>query len=162
MVAVLAILSFSVISRGPRVAYHKWRLEAAIENVRTAGEGKPSTAQEFVALVRGKPRTSAEYEDAWRYHEDALVKLKVLTRREFTMPGPVASEERGRIVDAAQLEFGSKGLWSVTTSSSNSHVVLVTAPAADIPRWEHLMYRFCEQQQFVRRYSFVRPRHIAL
>ena len=155
LVAVLTIASLSVISRPAVVGWHKWRLAAAIENARTAGEGKPTSAQELVALLRGKPRTSAEYEDAWRRHEEALVKLKVLSRRAFTLPKPVASEDRGRIIDAAQLEFGTKGLWSVTTSSSDSHVVLVTALPSDIPRWEQFMYRFCEQTQLVRRYSFI-------
>ena len=157
LVAVLTIASISVVSRNGRVAYHKWRLAAAMENARTAGEGKPTAAQEFVALLRGNPRTSTEYEDAWRHHEEALVKLNVLTRREFTLPKAVASADRGRIIDAAEREFGSKGLWSVTTSSSDSHVVLVTALPADIPRWEQLIHRFCEPTQFVGRYSFVPP-----
>jgi hypothetical protein len=155
LVAVLTIASFSVVSRNALVAYHKWRLAAAMENARTAGEGKPTTIQEFVALVRGNPRTSAEYEDAWRYHEEALVKLNVLTRREFTLPKAVVSADRGQIIDAAQQEFGSKGMWSVTTSASDSHIVLVTAPPGDIPRWEQLMQRFCEPTQFARRFSFV-------
>jgi len=157
LVAVLTIASCSAISRNALVAYHKWRLAAAMENARTAGEGKPTRGQEFVALLRGQPRTSTEYENAWRYHEDALVKLNVLTRREFTLPKPVASADRGRIIDAAEQEFGSKGLWSVTTSSSDSHIVLVTALPGDIPRWEQLMDRFCGQTQFVQRYSFIPP-----
>jgi hypothetical protein len=155
LVAVLTIASFSFVSRDARVAWHKWRLAAAIDNARTAGEGKPTSAQELVALLRGKPRTSAEYEDAWRRHEEALVKLNVLTRRAFTLPKPVASEDRGRIIDAAQREFGPKGLWSITTSSSDSHVVLVTALPSDIPRWEQFMYRFSEHTQLVGRYSLI-------
>ena len=132
----------------------------AVENARTAGAGKPTRTQEFISLLRGEPATSAEYEAAWRRHEDALVRLNVLTRRQFMLPSPVATEDRGRIVDAAEREFGSAGLWSVTSLSGDAQAILVTALPGDIPRWEELLYRLCEEQQVVRRYGFVRPRQM--
>jgi hypothetical protein len=160
VIALVAIGSIVATTRPGRVAYHKWRLRVAIENARTAGEGKPTRTQEFISLLRGQPATSAEYEEAWRRHEDALVKLNVLARREFVLPGPVASEDRGRIVDAAEREFGSTGLWSVTSLSRNAQSILVTALPGDIPRWEELLYSLCEEQHVVRRYGFVRPRQM--
>lgn len=149
--AVIAMASFFATSRSGRGAYHKWRLAAAIENARTAGEGKPTTAQELVSMLRGAPPTSAEYEEAWRYHEEALVKLNVLTRREFILPQAVHSADRGRIVSAAEREFGAIGPWSVTAAVSNSNAVVVTAPPGDMPRWEQLMYRLCDEDQLARR-----------
>ena len=137
-------------------------LAAAVENTRTAGEGKPTMAQEFLALLRGERATSADYEAAWQHHEEALVRLNVLTRREFTLIKPVANAERTRIITAAEREFGTRGPWSVTAALSNSHAVVITAPAAEMPRWEQLMDRFCDQGQVVRRYGFVRrPRTAA-
>jgi len=157
--AVIAIGSFFAISRSGRAAYHKWRLATAIENARTAGEGKPTTSQELVSMLRGEPSTSAEYEEAWRNHEEALVKLNVLTRRQFTLSKAVDSTERGRIVSAAEREFGAIGPWSVTAAVSNSNAVVVTAPPDDMPRWEQLMYRLCNEDQFVRQSGFgPRPR----
>lgn len=159
LMAVIAMGSFIATSRSGRAAYHKWRLAAAIENARTAGEGKPTTAQELVSMLCGGPSTSAEYEEAWRYHEEALVTLKVLTRREFVLPKAVQSADRGRIIRAAEREFGAIGPWSVTAALSNANAVVVTAPPGDIPRWEQLMYRLCDEDQLVRRAGFgPRPR----
>jgi hypothetical protein len=159
LMAVIAIGSFFATSRSGRGAYHKWRLAAAIESARTAGEGKPTTAQELVSMLRGAPPTSAEYEEAWQYHEEALVKLNVLTRREFILPKAVHSADRGRIISAAEREFGAIGPWSVTAAVSNRNAVVVTAPPGDMHRWEQLMYRLCDEDQFVRRSGFgARPR----
>jgi hypothetical protein len=159
---MIAIGSIFAASPSARIAYHQWRLAAAIDNARTAGEGKPTTAQELIALLRGEPATSAQYEEAWQYHEEALVKLNVLTRREFTLPKAVANKDRSRIITAAEREFGARGPWSVTAALSNSHAIVITAPPADIPRWERLMYRFCDEDQVVRRYGFLRrPRTMA-
>jgi hypothetical protein len=157
LMAVIAMGSFLAASRNGRAAYHRWRLATAIENARTAGEGKPTTSQEFVSMLRGEPPTSAEYEEAWRYHEEALVKLNVLTRREFILPKAVHSADRGRIISAAEREFGAIGPWSVTAALSNANAIVVTAPPGDMPRWEQLMYRFCDEDQFARR-SGVGPR----
>jgi hypothetical protein len=141
LMAAIAIGSFFATSRSGRAAYHKWRLAKAIENARTAGEGKPTTAQELVSMLRGEPSTSAEYEEAWRHHEEALVKLNLLTRREFTLPKAVNSADRGRIISAAERVFGAIGPWSVTVAAAKSNAIVVTAPPGDMPRWERLMYR---------------------
>ena len=71
---------------------------------------------DLVSMLRGEPSTSAEYEAAWRYHEEALVRLKVLARREFILPKAVHSADRGRIISAAEQEFGAIGPWSVTNA----------------------------------------------
>ena len=159
LMAAIAIGSFFAASRSGRAAYHKWRLATAIENARTAGEGKPTTAQELVSLLCGEPSTSAEYEEAWRHHEEALVRLNVLTRREFILPKAVHSADRGRIISAAEQEFGAIGPWSVTNGTSNENAVVVTAPPGDMPRWDQLMYQFCDEGHFVRRLGIgPRPR----
>ena len=157
--AVIATGFLVATSRSGRAVYHKWRLAAAIENARTAGEGRPTTAQELVSILRGEPSTSAEYEEAWQYHEEALVKLNVLARREFILPKAVYSADRGRIISAAERVFGAIGPWSVSPALSNRNAVVVTAPPGDMPRWEQLMYRLCEEDQFVRQSGFgPRPR----
>jgi hypothetical protein len=159
LMAAIAIGSFFAASRSGRAAYHKWRLATAIESARTAGEGKPTTTQELVSLLRGEPSTSSEYEEAWRYHEEALVKLNILTRREFILPKAAHSADRGRIIRAAEREFGAIGPWSVTAAPSNGNAVVITAPPGDMPRWRQLMYRLCDEDQFVRRHGFgPRPR----
>ena len=159
LMAVIAMVFFFATSRTGRGAYHQWRLATAIENARTAGEGRPTTAQELLSMLRGEPSTSAEYEEAWRYHEEALVKLNVLARREFILPKTVQSADRGRIISAAERVFGAIGPWSVTVASMKSNAIVVTAPPGDMRRWEQLMYRLCTEDQFVRQSGFgPRPR----
>jgi hypothetical protein len=139
-------------SRAGRSAYHKWRLSAAREDARTAGAGKPTTGQELLALF-SRPRSSEDYTRTWLEHEEALVKLSVLARREFQMAKRVNSDDRYRISEAADREFGLKPLWSVTRSGSNDHAVIVTAPPSDMPRWEALMRRIFEEDQAARSYG---------
>ena len=144
-------------SDATRVGYHKWRLSEARQNARTAGAGKPTAVQELLALF-GKSRSADDYAKAWLRHEEALVKLNVLMRREFLFARRVGSEDRYHIAEAGEREFGPRQLWSVSRGGSNEHTVIVTAPPADMLRWEGLLRRISEDDQSARSYGSLRSR----
>jgi hypothetical protein len=146
--------------RTTRIAYHKWRLIAAIDNTRTAGAGKPTPGQEFLAMLRGGPPSSEQCLAVWQRHEDALVKLKYLVRREFPISKRVSTEERVRIAEEAEKTFPGQRLWSIARSLSNEYAVVVTALPRDMAQWERLIYRLEEEAQFARKLSYVRPRQL--
>jgi hypothetical protein len=150
-ITVLVVAS----SRDGRIAYHKWRLAAAIQNTRTAGAGKPTSAQELLALLRGCPASAEECLAVWQRHEDALVELNYLTRREFAVSKRPDTEERMRISEAAEKVFRGPQLWSIAKSPSNDYAVVVTAPLRDMVQWERLMYRLEEEAQFTRRFGYI-------
>jgi hypothetical protein len=149
---------FASNSRMAQVAWHKWRLAAAVESARTVGAGKPTSGQEFLAIVRGAPLSSEECIAAWQRHEDALVQLCYLSRREFPWRKRAGTVERMRICAAAEKVFARPQLWSVTRSPSNDYAVLITAPEWDMPRWEHLIRRLQEEERFARK-PFEDPSH---
>ena len=149
-------------SRDGRIAYHKWRLAAAIQKAHTAGAGKPTAGQELLALLRGRPATTEDYLAAWHRHEDALVELNYLARREFAVSHQPDTEERMRISEAAEKVFRGPQLWSIAKSPSNDYAVVVTAPLPDMVQWERLMYRLEEEAQFTRRFGYMGPRPVFL
>jgi len=154
VIASLVMLAVTVgfVGNSPeaQIAYHKWRLVAAIENARTAGASKPSMRQEFVALLRGELPTVQECSEMWRRHEDALVELRYLQRREFDIGKSANTEQRLRISEAAEKTFGGEQLWSVVRSPENEHAVMVTARPTDMCHWEGLLKRL-QQEKRVRR-----------
>lgn len=159
MLGVMALVAMAVIfgdASELQSAYHKWRLGSAIKKARTAGAGKPTAGQELLALLRGKSASTEDYMEAWARHENALVKLKVLDRREFALGRRVVTEDRFQISQAAEREFGRNGLWSVGNGADN-HTIVITAPSNDFPRWEQLMHALREQGQTARRFGFLRP-----
>jgi hypothetical protein len=150
-ITVLVVAS----SRDGRITYHKWRLAAAIQNTHTAGAGKPTSGQELLALLRGRPASAEECLAVWQRHEDALVELNYLTRREFAVSKRPDTEERMRISEAAEKVFRGQQLWSIAKSPSNDYAVVVTAPLRDMVQWERLMYRLEEEAQFTRRFGYI-------
>lgn len=157
LVLAIAVLAAANSPSG-RIAYHKWRLAAAIENARTAGAGKPTASEEFLALLRGRPASSEECLTVWQRHEDALVKLKCLARREFALNKRANTEERMRIAEAAERLLGRQRPSSVARSPSNEYAVVVTAPARDMTEWERLMSRLEEEAQFARKSGYAPQR----
>jgi hypothetical protein len=162
LLLVLGLAVFASNSRMAQVAWHKWRLVAAIESARTAGAGKPTPGQEFVAIVRGAPLSSEECIAAWQRHEDALVQLCYLSRREFPWRRRASTPERMRICAAAEKAFARPQLWSVTRSPSNEYAVLVTALGQDMARWEDLIRRLQEEERFARKSPVEPPRRFSL
>jgi hypothetical protein len=150
LLLVLGLAALVSHSRAAQVSYHKWRLAAAIESARTVGAGKPTSGQEFVAILRGAPLSSEECTAAWQRHEDALVQLCYLNRREFAWKKRAGTVERARICAAAEKVFPQPQLWSVTRSPSNEYAILVTAPESDMALWEYLIQRLQEDEQFAR------------
>lgn len=155
-ICVLVVAS----SRDGRIAYHKWRLAAAIQKARTAGAGKPTSGQELLALLRGRSATIEDYLAAWQWHEDALLELNYLTRREFALSNPPDTEERIRISEAAEKVFRGQQLWSIAKSPANDYAVVVTAPLPDMAQWERLMYQLEEETQFTCRFGYVTRRQL--
>lgn len=149
-------------SRDGRIAYHKWRVTTAIQKARTAGAGKPTAGQELFALLRGRPASTEDYLAAWHRHEEALVELNYLARREFAVSHQPDTEERMRISEAAEKVFRGPQLWSIAKSPSNDYAVVVTAPLPDMAQWERLMYRLEEEAQFMRRVGYIGPRPVPL
>jgi hypothetical protein len=156
-------------SRDGRIAYHKWRLTSAIQKARTAGAGKPTAGQELLALLRGRPATTEDYLAAWHRHEDALVELNYLARREFAVSHQPDTEERMRISEAAEKVFPGPQLWSIAKSPSNDYAVVsndyavvVTAPLPDMVQWEQLIYRLEEEAQVTRRFGYIESRPVSL
>jgi hypothetical protein len=151
LLLVLGLAVFASHSRMARVAWHKWRLTVAIESARTAGAGKPTAVQEFFAILRGTPLSSEECIAAWQRHEDALVGLCYLSRREFPWKKRASTAERMQICAAAEKVFARPQLWSVTRSPSNEYAVLITAPGQDMNRWEQLIARLQKEERFARK-----------
>ncbi len=151
VIAILVILAVAagLVGNSPeaQIAWHKWRLVAAIENARTAGAGKPSIGQEFVALVRGEIPTAQECSETWQRHEDALVNLRYLARREFDIGKPANTEHRLQISEAAERTFGGETLWSVVRSPVNDHAIMVTARPEDMCHWEGLLKRLQQEKR---------------
>jgi hypothetical protein len=133
-----------------QIAYHKWRLAAAIENARTAGAGKPSIGQEFAALLGAEMPTAQECAETWLRHEEALVNLKYLARREFDIGKSANTEHRLQISKAAEKTFGGEELWSVVRSPINDRAIMVTARPEHMCHWEGLLKRL-QQEKRVRR-----------
>ena len=146
IIAVLVIAGGVANSRSMRIAYHKWRLAAAIENTRTTGVGKPTSAQEFLALLGGKMSTAEECIEVWQRHEDALVDLNYLARREFDIGRHASIEQRWRVTEAAEKIFRGQPLWSVARSPSNEHAIMITARPAEMGKWERLIRRLREEK----------------
>ena len=143
-------------SRPAQSAYHRWRLAAAIENLETAGAGRPTVGQELAAMLWRRP-DAGEYLRAWQRHEDALVKLQFLSRREFALSNsPSHNTEPQRVYDEAARIFPTSRLWSVATSSCSKNAIVVTAPAADMPEWERLIGRLHHTRLASRKAGFFR------
>jgi hypothetical protein len=162
LLLVVGLAAFASRSRMARVAYHKWRLAAAVETARTAGAGKPTSRQEFFAIVRGAPLSSEECSAAWQRHEDALVQLCYLSRREFPLKKRAGTAERMRLCAAAEKTFARPQLWSVTRSPSNEYGVLITAPGQDMARWEQLIRQLQDEERFARKRLEDRSRGFSL
>jgi len=162
---LLLVVGLAVVashSRTVQVSYHKWRLASAIESARTAGVGKPTSGQEFLAIFRGAPLSTEDCIAAWQRHEDALVQLCYLSRREFPWRKRASTAEQMRVGAAAERSFDPPQLWSVTRSPSNDYAMLVTAPGRDMARWEQLMRRLQEEERFARKFLNERPRRFSL
>jgi hypothetical protein len=137
-----------------RVAYHKWRLAAAMDNAKTAGAGKPTGAQELVSLLTATPPDNQDYTDAWLRHEDALVDLHYLARREFVFSKRLPVDYRYRLSEAAEKAFCGQCFWSLARSPSNVNAIVITAPPDDMRVWEEILNRF-NAQMAGRRFSYL-------
>ena len=62
-----------------------------------------------------------------------------------------STAERMQICAAAEKVFARPHLWSVTRSPSNEYAVLVTAPAEEMSRWEHLIQRLQREERFAQK-----------
>lgn len=122
-----------------RVPYHKWRLTSCRETAERLRAGQNTIADEFWGLLRGAPKTSVEYYTAATRHEDALIHLKYLARKEFRLTTPLTSNAAiDRFTAAAARRFPNKREWSLVFSALGDSVV-VTARRQRMTDWEEFI-----------------------
>jgi len=105
-----------------------------------AGQGDPSGG--LWGLFQGEPKTSADYDAAAVRHEDALIKLKRLTRKEFRLRNAVSTgKAMDRFTELALKRFPNKGEWSCVFSANGDSVV-ITARPGQMARWEEFIREY--------------------
>ena len=117
-----------------RVAYHKWRLQAAkAESARLKNQG-PSRMEELGTLFRGKPLTSVEYSTIAESHAQSLVRLGFLQRADYHIE---AEDIAGIDELLAELE-GMKAKcpwWTYSIPKGATNVVVIGCPKG-MAQWQ--------------------------
>ena len=142
-ISILAILAlFCLGSFTCRVPYHRWRLTACHQTAERLRAGGYTRTDEFLNLFRREPKTYRDYEDAAARHEDALVKLNYLVRKEFRIRKPLLSDSS--LVDfmtRATARFPDTNEWSLVVSPTGD-VLRVTTRPNRIDEWETFIRDF--------------------
>jgi hypothetical protein len=106
------------------------------EHLRT-GQGDASGG--LWGIFREEPKTSADYDAAAVRHEDALIKLKRLARKEFRLRNAVStSKAMDRFTELALKRFPNKEEWSCVFSAKGDSVVITTRPG-QMAKWEEFI-----------------------
>jgi hypothetical protein len=130
-----------------RVPYHKWRLAACNASAERLRNGQVTRTDELLGMLRGEPHTYQDYQAAATRHENALIELKYLARREFRLRIPVnTGEAMDRFTKLALVQFPNRREWSCVFSAAGDSVV-VTARPKHLPQWE----------EFIRAYDSEKP-----
>jgi hypothetical protein len=117
-----------------RVAYHKWRLQAAkSESARLKNQG-PSRIEELGALFRGKPLTSVEYSIIAESHAQSLVQLGFLQRADYRIEAEdiTAIDELMRALEAMKTKCP---WWTYTIPKGATNVVVIGCPKG-MAQWQ--------------------------
>jgi len=126
-----------------RIAYHRNRMFAAgVNSTLLHNHGQQRTL--LIFLKSSVFRMSAYKEgEAMCRHENALVELGYLEKREFTFPNKTVKGEghcwpsfRQQITNT----FGERHWWSGAILETNR--LAITATPEDLPRWEKLISEF--------------------
>jgi len=125
-----------------RVPYHVWRWKVANKGARQALEVRASRIEDVRTLLGGEPRTWQDYQKAVAYHEEALVRLKYLARREFSLRQPITTAEISeRFYKAAIARFPNRLEWSWELSPAGDSVTITTTPN-NFAAWEKFIGEF--------------------
>ena len=163
-VIVVASVTGWLTLRGP---YHQWRWAACREAAERLRNGTNTRVDEFFSLIRGRPKTYAEYYEAATGHEDALIKLNYLARKEFRLRNPLSSNSAmDQFSAAATKRFPKTREWSCVFSALGDSLVITTVTKR-MQDWEKFIreydsagasgtFRGCE-----RRFFGARPASVA-
>lgn len=140
---LVCVVAAAVFWKGICIAYHRNRMFAAMENhgLMTGQTRMPTRLENLkFALFRMSPTEASE---SITQHELALLKLGHFERREFWFTnrtiigdGNHWSALRQQITNT----FDASHWWSGSFLGSNGFAV--TAPPADLPKWEKLISNF--------------------
>ena len=112
-----------------RIPYHRWRLVACTKTAERLRLGQYTKADEFLGLFHREPKTYRDYEDAAMRHEDALVKLGYLARKEFHLRNPIRSDTHfAELMQRAVKSFPDTNRWSLILSPTGDVVRVTTLP----------------------------------
>ena len=130
-----------------RVPYHKWRMAACTASAERLRNGQNTRTDELLSLIRGEPQSYQDYQAAATRHENALIDLKYLARKEFRLRTPVSTgDAMDRFMKLALSQFPKRREWSCVFSPSGDSVVVTTRPKW-LPEWE----------EFIRAYDADKP-----
>lgn len=126
-----------------RIAYHRNRMFAAMEN-HGLMTGQPRIATGLENLrFRLLSMSSVEESEAMDQHQDALIKLGYLERREFSFkkrPAIGAGSDWPAFKQQVTNTFDASHWWSCLYQATNK--IAVTATPEDMRRWEKLISDF--------------------
>ena len=135
---VLAFLFALAFSKPVRLEYHKWRLIAAKREHLRLSRGEHRFSDAVREILLAKPVTWADVRAAWAHHEQKLVDLGFLHRKEYyARRGQVptrADPDFARVID--QMEKACPW-WSYSVSASQSGLT-VTATKEGLELWKKL------------------------
>ncbi len=125
-----------------RVPYHKWRWGACTEAAERLRNGQLSRVDEVRGLIRGEPLTAQDYQAAATRHENALIRLGYLARKEFRLRNAVTTgEAMDRFTRLASARFPNSRGWSCVFSAPGDSVSVTTRPK-HLADWETVIRAF--------------------
>jgi len=125
-----------------RVPYHEWRLAAYRDRAEHLRAGNDDGSGGVWDLFLGEPKTAADYDAAALGHEDTLIKLKRLARKEFRLRNAVmTSKAMDRFIELALKRFPNKRDWWCVFSATGD-VVVITAKPEQMDKWEEFVREF--------------------
>lgn len=133
----LAVLLAVAFSRPVRVEYHKWRLTAAKREHVRLGRGEYRFSDRVRESI-GNPLTWNEVLAAWKGHEQSLVELGVLYRKEYyARRGKIPTRANPDFVRVIQQMEQICPWWGYAVSTSESSLT-VTATQEGLELWKKL------------------------
>jgi len=129
-----------------RVPYHKWRWEASRNAARRSIDGQFTVADHLRTVVGREPQTWEDHYKTAAEHEQALIRLKYLVRKEFPLRHPISSAKLSeRFYYAATNRFPNRLEWTWELSEAADTVTITTTPK-----------RMVEWEQFIREFDAVK------
>jgi hypothetical protein len=125
-----------------RAPYHEWRMQAAMDDYERLRQNGYSVMEDVWGLVRGEPLSYQDYENRAREHQEALVRLGWLQRREFDLTNSAKNATRQDELAGRAIERVSRhASWSMSFSTGGTSVVITDKPDR-FKKWETLVREF--------------------